>query len=179
MCRVSKDDVEIDRHRDENQTCKGCRTAPHHEKEVVPLIRHGMVLGNNSDNDRHSTAWRHRDLGACLTRCPVRCGAAGFGANRRRRSPAAAPSAWRLATALRKSSTWPHRQGSDPTTQLRHSRECQSWEGVAKLLRSHCDRVAQLVEQRTFNPQAAGSIPAPVIDLQNQLSLNYHQISLP
>ena len=27
------------------------------------------------------------------------------------------------------------------------------------------DRVAQLVEQRTFNPQAAGSIPAPVIHL--------------
>ena len=28
------------------------------------------------------------------------------------------------------------------------------------------DRVAQLVEQRTFNPQAPGSIPGPVIELQ-------------
>jgi len=28
------------------------------------------------------------------------------------------------------------------------------------------DRVAQLVEQRTFNPQAPGSIPGPVIPLR-------------
>src|SRR5580700_1244694 len=40
MCRVSDNDLGIDRHRDENQTCKRRCAAAHHGKKAIPLLRH-------------------------------------------------------------------------------------------------------------------------------------------
>jgi hypothetical protein len=39
MGRVSENDLVIDRHRDENQTCQCRGAAAHHDKKVIPLIR--------------------------------------------------------------------------------------------------------------------------------------------
>jgi hypothetical protein len=41
------------------------------------------------------------------------------------------------------------------------------------------DRVAQLVEQRTFNPQALGSNPSPVISQTQATSAHWLSISFP
>ena len=43
MCCVSDDDLVIDRHRDENQTCKCRRAATHHHKKVIPLLWHKNI----------------------------------------------------------------------------------------------------------------------------------------
>jgi hypothetical protein len=47
MRRVSDDCAGAYRHRDENQTDKGCRPAAHHDKIITPLVQHGRVLSKS------------------------------------------------------------------------------------------------------------------------------------